>query len=133
MTPDDLRSIPLFAGLSDTGLERISATCAVVEASPGQVLALPDDPGSGMFVILEGAVAVEVHSGSIELGAGEVFGELALFAPDGARIARVRAAGPMRCLAIPRDVALALVESEPKLALALLGVVSQRLVDARSS
>lgn len=132
MTPEELRSLPLFAELSDTGLARISATCAEVEAEPGQVLALPDDPGSGMFVILEGAVTVEMRSGSFELGAGEVFGELALFAPDAARIARVRAAGPMRCLAIPREEALALVGSEPKLALALLGVVSQRLADARS-
>ncbi len=133
MTPDELRAISLFAGVSDAGLERISATCAEFEAPGEQVLALPDDPGSGMFVILDGAVTVEVRSGSLELGAGEVFGELALFAPDAARVARVRAAGPVRCLAIPRAEALALVESEPKLALALLGVVSQRLVDARSS
>jgi CRP-like cAMP-binding protein len=132
VTPEQLRSIPLFAGLSAAGLERVSRTCGELEAPDGQVLALPDDPGSGMFVILDGSVVVEVRSGSFRLGEGEVFGELALFAPDAARVARVRAAGPVRCLAIPREEALALVESEPKLALALLGIVSQRLVDART-
>ena len=70
-----------------------------------------------MFVILDGTALVEWRGGSVELGPGTFFGELTLLAPGGTRIARVRAATDMRCLAIPRDDAIALVESEPSVAL----------------
>ena len=66
-----------------------------------------------MFVIVDGTAHVEWRGGSVDLGPGTFFGELTLLAPGGTRIARVRAATEMRCLAIPRDDAIALVESEP--------------------
>ena len=62
------------------------------------MLALEGDPGAGMFVLCEGTIAVELRSGTLELGPGDFFGELALLVDDGARVARVRAtiAGPLR-------------------------------------
>jgi len=128
MTPDELRGIPLFEGLSDPGLERLAATCAQVECEPGQVLALEGDPGSGMFVILDGTVTVEMRGGwHTELGAGNFVGEVALLVPGATRVARVRAASPVRCLTVPRDDFLALVESEPSLALKMLRELARRL------
>ena len=47
------------------------------------------------------------------LAQGTFFGELTLLAPGHRRNARVRAATDMRCLAIPRDTALAVIESRP--------------------
>ena len=61
-----------------------------LEAEEGQVLALQDDPGAGMFILCDGTVAVELRSGTLELGPGDFFGELALLVDDGARVARVR-------------------------------------------
>jgi CRP-like cAMP-binding protein len=130
VTPDDLRAIPLFAGVGDAGLERIAASAGVLESEPGQVLALSGDPGSGMFVILEGDVTVEARGSSYELGSGAFFGELSLLNPGTDRVARVRAATDVRCLALPRDEALALIESEPTLALAMLRELARRLADA---
>jgi CPA2 family monovalent cation:H+ antiporter-2 len=101
-----------------------------MEASSGQVIALEGDPGSGMFVILEGKASVEWRGGAVELEAGTFFGELTLLAPGGRRNARVRAATDMRCLAIPRDAALELVESEPSVALAMLREVARRFASA---
>jgi CRP-like cAMP-binding protein len=73
-------------------------------------------------------VAVELRgTDPIELGPGDFFGELALLAPDSARVGRVRAATRLRLLSIPRDDALALVESEPTVALAMLKEVARRL------
>lgn len=132
MRPDELRSLPLLAGISEAGLQRISAACAELEAPAGQVLALPDDRGSGMFVILEGEVTVEVRSGVFRLGPGEFFGELALLVPESGRVARVRAATDVRCLTIPRDEFLELLDKEPRLARTLLEHVARRLVEARS-
>lgn len=131
MTPDELRSIPLFNGLSEAGLERLAAKAAEVECEPGQVLVLPGDPGSGMYVIVEGMVSVEMRGGfHVELEQGNFFGEVALLVPGTARVARVRAATAARCLSIPRDDFLALVETEPTLTLKMLRELARRLSDA---
>jgi CRP-like cAMP-binding protein len=128
VTPDELREIPLFDGLSAAGLERLAARAAEVVCEPGQILALEGDPGSGMFVILDGTVSVEMRGGfHTELQQGNFFGEIALLVPDAKRVARVRAATPARLLTVPRDDFLALVESEPPLALRMLRELARRL------
>ena len=38
MTPDELRAIPLFADLSEAGLERLTSRAGEIEAETGQVL-----------------------------------------------------------------------------------------------
>src|SRR5262245_61683885 len=133
MDVESLRTLPLLSGMTDEGLSLVAGCAAELEAEKGQVLALPDDPGSGMFVISEGTVAVELRSGTIELGAGDFFGELALLVEDGARVARVRATSSVRCLSIPREDFLALVETEPSFALALLRELARRLAEARAT
>jgi CRP-like cAMP-binding protein len=130
VTPDELRTIALFEGVSDAGFERVAACAGLLEGEPGQVLALSGDPGSGMFVILEGDVSVEARGSSYSLRAGDFFGELSLLSPGTERVARVRAASDVRCLALPRDEALALIESEPALALTMLREIARRLADA---
>ena len=130
MTVDELRAIPLFASATDAGLERMAATAGELDCPAGQIVAQEGDPGSGMFVILDGTALVEWRGGSVELGPGTFFGELTVLAPGGTRIARVRAATDMRCLAIPRDDAIALVESEPSVALVMLREVARRFASA---
>jgi len=130
VTPDELRAIPLFEGMSDAGLERVSRSAGEMTSQAGQVLALEGDPGSGMFVILDGTVSVEWRGGSVELGPGDFFGELTLLSPGGTRTARVRASSHVTCLAIPRDEAIALVESEPTVALAMLKEIARRFASA---
>ena len=130
VTNDELRAIPLFASASEAGLERVAATAGELTCAAGQIVALEGDPGSGMFVILEGTALVEWRGGSVELGPGTFFGELTLLAPGGTRIARVRAATEMRCLAVPRDDAIALVESEPSIALIMLKEIARRFASA---
>jgi len=130
VTSDELRAIPLLHGASDAALERVARSAGERTSEAGQVLALEGDPGSGMFVILDGTVTVEWRGGSVELGPGDFFGELTLLAPGGTRIARVRASSRVTCLAIPRDDALALVESEPTVALAMLREIARRFASA---
>jgi CRP-like cAMP-binding protein len=132
VTQGELRAIPLFGGLSEAGLERLAACSAEIDVEPGQVLAVPGDPGSGMFVVLDGTVSVEVRGGfHTELGPGQFFGEVALLVPSG-RVARVRAATQARCLSIPRDDALALLESELSLTLNMLRELARHLSDVES-
>jgi len=130
VTPDDLRALPLFAGASDSALERLASASGELTCSAGQIVALEGDPGSGMFVILDGTASVEWRGGSVNLEAGTFFGELTLLAPGGRRNARVRAATEMRCLAIPRTAALEAIESEPSIALVMLHEVARRFASA---
>lgn len=127
----DLREIPLFAGLSEEGLARVAAVAAEVTAAPGQTLALPGDIGSGMFVLLDGSVTVELHGGDIEVTAPDFVGELALLLPDTGRIGRVRAKTDVRCLSLSRADFDELVLTEPSFVLALLRGLAARLATAR--
>ena len=130
MTADELRAIPLFADASEPALETIASHAGEVTCESGQILALEGDRGSGMFVVLDGRVSVEWRGGRVELGPGSFVGELTLLAPGGTRNARVRAATHVRCLAISRDDALHLVETEPSVALAMLREVARRFANA---
>jgi CRP/FNR family transcriptional regulator, cyclic AMP receptor protein len=130
VTRDEIRAIALFQGASDAALDRLAAQGGELVSSAGQVIAMEGDVGSGMFVILDGTASVEWRGGSVDLPAGTFFGELTLLAPGGRRNARVRAATEMRCLAIPRDVALEVIESEPAVALAMLREVARRFASA---
>jgi CRP-like cAMP-binding protein len=133
MTVEELRALAPLVGLSDAGIERVASSAAELEADEGQVMAVAGDPGSGMFVLCEGTVTVELRSGKLELGPGDFFGELALLVDDGARVARVRATTPVRCLSIPREDFLALVETEPSFALHMLRELARRLTEARAA
>ena len=128
---DRLREIPLFAEFSDVALSRVADLATEIECPAGTVLALADDPGSGMFVVEEGAVVVEARGGvQIELGPGEFVGELTLLVADAHRVGRIRATTDVRCLAIARDDFAQLLAQEPQLAVAMLPVLARRLVDA---
>jgi len=133
MDVEHLSGLPPLDGISEEGLARIAACAAEVSREAGQVLALPDDPGSGMYMIREGTVAVELRTGTLELGPGDFFGELALLVEDGTRVARVRATSEVHCVSIPRDDFLELVETEPAFALHLLRELARRLVEARAT
>jgi voltage-gated potassium channel len=122
-----LRELPLFAGLADDVIARIAEIVTEIECPAGTVLAVANDPGAGMFVIEEGSVVVEARSRTIELGAGEFFGELSLLVPESTRVARVRALTPVSCLALSRIEFEQLLEEEPRIALAMLPVVARRL------
>jgi CRP-like cAMP-binding protein len=124
---DRLRSIPLFSDLDDAALQRILDDATEFEAERGHILIQPNQAGSGLFVIEEGTVVVEMADRSIELGPGEFVGELALLDDSIRHVARVHAGTAIRCLAIRRDDFNDLLESEPKMAVMMLRVLARRL------
>jgi voltage-gated potassium channel len=125
--PASLRSIPLFEHVGDDMLARIAERGTEFEAAAGHVLIEVGQPGAGLFVIEEGTVSVELPRGRrIELGAGEFVGDLALLT-DHPHAARVRAATPVRCVAISRADFAELLRSEPQVAVDMLPVLARRL------
>ena len=125
---DRLRSVSLFAEVGDDGLQRILDCANEFDAPAGQVLAEVRMAGAGLFVIEEGTVVVDVPGHPIELGPGESFGELSLLT-DHERAARVRAKTPIKCLALSRHDFQPILESEPRLAIAMLRALAKRLVE----
>jgi CRP-like cAMP-binding protein len=124
---DTLRRIPIFEGIDDDGLDVIARLATDFTAPPGQVLAEVGQPGTGLFVIEDGTVEVDLPDGSaVELGPGEFFGEVALLT-DSPRNARVRARTDVRCLAIERHVFALLLDAQPTIAAKMLPVVARRL------
>jgi CRP-like cAMP-binding protein len=126
---EQLRTVPLFAGLSDERLHRVAEAATPFEVEHGYVLAERGQPGSGMFVILNGNVEVDVPNHEpLIMGPGEFFGELSLLT-DAPRVARVHAATPVRGLAIGRSVFTDLLHDEPGIAVVMLPVLARRLVE----
>ena len=93
-----LRAIPIFADLDDEALAGVGAVVTEFEAPAGHVLTQPGQEGSGMFILEEGTVTVELPDGAtITLEPGEFFGELAILAP-GRHADRARAGGDGRAM-----------------------------------
>lgn len=127
---DRLREVPLFANLDDDALGLVASVANDYAAPAGRVMIEPKQSGSGMFVIDDGTARAELRGGSTRtLGPGDCFGEIALLRGDGDRTARVRAETDVRCLAIARDDFRHLLEREPRIALALLEVLADRLAN----
>ncbi len=127
MDIEKLRSIPLFADLSDEALERVAELSTEFEEPAGWVLVEVGQPGSGMFVLEEGTVEVRTPDGRAwELGPGEFFGELALLT-DQPRNARIQAKTTVRCLAISRRDFSKLLSEEPEIAVAMLPRLAERI------
>jgi len=128
-----LRALALFSSLDDDGLRRVAALSVELDVPAGQTLVHAGDPGSGMFVILSGTAIVEARGEAmIEVGPGEFVGELALLVPEATRSARVRAKTDVHCLAIFAGDFRQLLEDEPRIALAMLPVLAERLWQARA-
>lgn len=123
-----LRRSAVFGALDEQFLDRLAASMSEVTFPAGHVLIEPRAAGSGMFVIDDGRVTVQPRDANpVELGPGEVVGELALLTPDGTRTARVQAATEVRCLTLDRATFQQALEEEPKLAIALLQSAVERL------
>ena len=123
-----LRRSPVFDGLDEQFLGRLAASMSEVTFPAGRVLIEARAPGTGMFVIDEGTVTVHPRdSEPVELGPGEVVGEIALLTADGTRTARVQAITDVRCLSLDRATLQQALEEEPKFATALLESAAGRL------
>jgi CRP-like cAMP-binding protein len=127
---ESLRAIPMFADLDEIGLWHVSELVTEVELPAGYVLVQPGSDGTGLFVIVDGEVQVELQGGEpIVCKRGEFIGELSLLVDGLVHTGRVRAATPVTCLAIGRDDFARMLETYPQIALSMLRVLARRLAD----
>ena len=96
MRTDDLRSIPLFEGITDDQLAAVASRFTEVEVDTGTVLARRGDFGYHFFLVRSGLAVVAVDEKVLTtLGPGDSFGEIGVLR-RGKRTANVVAVTEMR-------------------------------------
>jgi CRP-like cAMP-binding protein len=88
--------------VDEDDLRQLEEVGSRVEFPAEKVLIEHGQPGTGLFVVLEGRVLVEAPESERELGPGSVVGERAIVAAHGTRTARVRALTDCVVIAVDR-------------------------------
>lgn len=98
MDPENLRTVPIFASMSEPDLRKI-ATFATEDSAPaGATLMREGDYSNDMIAIESGTADVLRDGRTIRtLGPGDVFGEIGVLARE-LRTATVVASSPMRLI-----------------------------------
>jgi CRP/FNR family cyclic AMP-dependent transcriptional regulator len=100
MDARDLKSVPLFAGLSKRERELVARFADEIDVPAGKVLTKEGGPSQEFFVITSGSATVTRFGSEIShLEPGDFFGEIGILRSE-ARTATVTADTPMRLLVL---------------------------------
>jgi CRP-like cAMP-binding protein len=123
---DVLVDIPLFADLSRRHLGKVAALGRTKRFPARTSIVTAGTNADAFYVILDGKATVRAGNRRIPLTTGDYFGEMALL-DGGVRSASVVADTEMLVMAIPRRGFLKLLESEPKIAISIMGALAHRV------
>ena len=124
---DLLKNVPIFAGCSNSELQRISSLADELDLGEGATLIREGERGREFIVIADGTVRVSRNGKTVrDLGAGDFIGEIALVA-DVPRTATVTATSPVRLLVVTDRAFRGLLEQMPSLAKKVLQSLGERL------
>lgn len=128
-----LETVPLLTSLSKRQLVKVAELVTQRRFPAHTEIVRAGENGTSLFVILDGDVVIRREGRRpVRLGPGEFFGEMAVL--DGAeRTATVVADSDLEVLMIGRKDLLRLLETEPKVAIAMLASMTARLRAAQSS
>ena len=100
MTEDELRSVPLFEGLSDDAIRELSVWINEVRVPEGKHVVDEGDYSNELFVIMDGKAEVTRGDEHLaDLGAGDFFGEIGVLGNE-RRNATVVAKSPLHVLTL---------------------------------
>ena len=122
-------NVEIFRDLSPLQMREMMLDSAVRAYAPGEMIFERDAPGSSLFAIAEGAVAVEVSRDdptiTVPIGEGSIFGEVGLISGR-RRGATVRAAQACVCVELSRTAALRLIATVPAAGRAITRISVER-------
>jgi len=132
MTLEALRSVPLFATLSDAAATQLRDLLTVKNVTAGTQLFHKGDTGDAMYLIETGRVRISIHDDDqkeivlAELAQGDFFGEMSII--DGRqRSADTTVIEDARLAVLSRPDFLSFVMHNGEVALGMLGALSDRL------
>ncbi len=128
----DLRSVKLFAGMSESDLKKIERQMREVTHTKGAQITIRGREGVGFMVILDGEAEVTTPDGRNRvLGPGDHFGEMALL-DQGGRSSTIVATTDMVVAAIPEWHFKPFLMEYPEVAYRMLQTLSRRVRDAEA-
>ncbi len=133
-----LGNSPLFDGIGDEEMERLSELLRDVKLKPGSPLFMQDDAPDGCYAIFEGTVTVSVVTQTGEesllavLGEGDMIGEMGLI-DDQPRSASIVALKPCRLGFLSRAEFQRFADQHPSIYRHMLRLLSARLRDTNAS
>lgn len=130
---ESLKKVQILAALKNDQLENLAKLVTTRTYNKGEVIIRQGDPGTGLFIILNGSVQVTLRTrpGLPDaklnvLGKGEAFGEMSLI--DGyPRSATITALAETHVVELNRWVFLDALRREPNIAVAMLPVLTRRI------
>lgn len=132
MTLEALRSVPLFASLTDDAAIELRSLLATTEVVANTQLFRKEDTGDAMYLIETGRVRISIVDEDrkeitlAELAQGDFFGEMSII--DGRkRSADAKVIEDGRLAVLSRHDFLAFVRANPDVALGMLGALTDRL------
>lgn len=122
-----LGRVALFDGLGRASLLPLADAAGETAFADGDPLVIQGQVGTGLFVVVSGAVRVVIHGEDVtRLGPGDYLGELAVIDRE-PRSASAFAVGPTTCLALASWDLFRRVDADPALAHALLRSLALRV------
>ena len=129
---EKLKTIPLFSGLSDEHLEKLSSIASTLNFDRGEIIFHDGDKGNGLYMVEKGKIKVFKLSfeGKEQIlhiyGPGNTFGEVPVF--EGKNFpASSMALEKSVIIFLPRNKFVDLITSAPGLGMILLADLSKRL------
>jgi sigma-B regulation protein RsbU (phosphoserine phosphatase) len=132
-----LKKTAIFSAIADEQLTSLARACQVVRLAPGERLFEQGETGDAAFLILEGAIDIEVPTETgpaivAKVGVGELVGEIAAFS-DRKRNAAVLSAAGARLLRIGREAIFDLMQRDPSCAMNVIAELGGRLDRSNTS
>ena len=133
---DVLRNIPMFSNIESSKLKLLAFTSERLTFQKGQLVCEQGDVGESMYVIVGGDVDVIINlpTGPLTVASmrkNDFFGELALLC-DVPRTATIQATSELTTLRISKDLFYRLATEFPQMAIEVMRVIAQRLVQTTS-
>ena len=130
---ESLKKVPMFGGLRPEYLEMLAKLANVRTYKKSEVVIKQGEPGTGLFIIVTGSVAITSKSRPgmpdlmlANMGKGEFFGDMSLI--DGySRSATVTTTAECQVLELNRWVFLDALRREPNIAVTMLPVLVKRI------
>ncbi len=127
-----LSQISIFSSLGKEDLEQLTTLWKPVNISEGHVLFQKGDPGTSMFVVREGEIAISVWTEDNQqtiltvFGIGDFFGELSLF-KSSPRSASAKAVKDTLLFEMTHDDFYSFLRNRPDVSLTMTEVIADRL------